>query len=358
MLRNKMRAEVTSYRLAINEAWEVLEGTLPSDTLRAMRAAESSLTKYPYGSRAARRDDDVEPDDDAADDAADDDAADDALARRGVPYDDAANASSSSAAEASSHAASRAKRSRGSSTSGRTGSGSGSVSQGSQGKGAGARGSLVAASSEKIVGPLARVSGGCGAKRRARLAHRRARRAGVDALFAVRRVNGPRVRRGASVPAARRARQVARGARLESRRREPRRRVPLHGGAAVRVSAAVQQRSEQGVRGDAAQRAVARDVRVPARGCAPSRTWCLCTRKRRAHTGGVHLVLRLSEVHRIQSELEYDAVVAAIVSHVEQQWLKLGVAGSRSSARRVRATTPRTQSRAGAGVAACGASRG
>jgi hypothetical protein len=56
--------------------------------------------------------------------------------------------------------------------------------------------------------------------------------------------------------------------------------------------------------------------------------------KRRAHTGGVHLVLRLSEVHRIQSELGYDAVVAAIVSHVEQQWLKLGVAGSRSSARR------------------------
>ena len=61
LLRNKMRAEVTSYRLAINEAWEVLEGTLPSDTLRAMRAAESSLTKYPYGSRAARRDDDAEP---------------------------------------------------------------------------------------------------------------------------------------------------------------------------------------------------------------------------------------------------------------------------------------------------------
>ena len=35
------RARVTSYRLAINEAWEVLEGTLPSDTLRAMRAAET-----------------------------------------------------------------------------------------------------------------------------------------------------------------------------------------------------------------------------------------------------------------------------------------------------------------------------
>ena len=42
--------------------------------------------------------------------------------------------------------------------------------------------------------------------------------------------------------------------------------------------------------------------------------------KRNAYTGGVHLVLRLSEVHRIQSELGYDAVVAAIVSHVEQQW--------------------------------------
>ena len=48
--------------------------------------------------------------------------------------------------------------------------------------------------------------------------------------------------------------------------------------------------------------------------------------KRNAYTGGVHLVLRLSEVHRIQSELGYDAVVAAIVSHVEQQWVKLGVA--------------------------------
>ena len=70
LLKNKMRAEVTSYRLAINEAWEVLEGTLPSDTLRAMRAAERSLTKYPYGRRAARYDDDEPDDAGAAPDAA------------------------------------------------------------------------------------------------------------------------------------------------------------------------------------------------------------------------------------------------------------------------------------------------
>jgi hypothetical protein len=46
LLKNKMRAEVTSYRLAINEAWEVLEGTLPPEQLAAMRQAEYSITGY------------------------------------------------------------------------------------------------------------------------------------------------------------------------------------------------------------------------------------------------------------------------------------------------------------------------
>lgn len=46
LLKNKMRAEVTSYRLAVNEAWEALEGTLPPEQLAAMRQAEYSITGY------------------------------------------------------------------------------------------------------------------------------------------------------------------------------------------------------------------------------------------------------------------------------------------------------------------------
>ena len=45
LLKNKMRAEVTSYRLAINEAWESLEGTVPSDQLHAMREAERDIAR-------------------------------------------------------------------------------------------------------------------------------------------------------------------------------------------------------------------------------------------------------------------------------------------------------------------------
>ena len=335
LLRNKMRAEVTSYRLAINEAWEVLEGTLPSDTLRAMRAAESSLTKYPYGSRAARRDDDAEPDDDAADDAADDDAADDALARRGVPYDDAANASSSSAAEASSHAASRAKRSRGSSTSGRTGSGSGSVSQGSQGKGAGARGSLVAASSEKIVGPLARVSGAVA--RNVGHASRTAAHAALvwtpSSLFGV--LTGREFGAELLCPprdALDRLREA-----LASNLDDENLGVASRFTEAQQCAFLLQYNNDP----SKASAAMRRSVRwretyafLPRARLRAFEDVVFVHGKRRAHTGGVHLVLRLSEVHRIQSELGYDAVVAAIVSHVEQQWLKLGVSGSRSSARR------------------------
>ena len=47
-----MRAEVTSYRLAVNEAWEALEGTLPSETLNAMREAESNVVQWGDDERA------------------------------------------------------------------------------------------------------------------------------------------------------------------------------------------------------------------------------------------------------------------------------------------------------------------
>ncbi len=326
LLRNKMRAEVTSYRLAINEAWEVLEGTLPSDTLRAMRAAESSLTKYPYGSRDARRDDDAEPEDGGADD----DAADDALARRGVPYDDAPNASSSSAAEASSHAASRANE-RGSSTSGRTGSGSGSGSV-SRGKGAGARGSLIreGRSSEKIVGPLARVSGAVA--RNVGHASRVAAHAALvwtpSSLFGV--LTGREF--GAELLCPPRdaldGLREALASNLEN--------LENQADVASRFTEAQQcafllQYNNDPAKASAAMR---RSVRwretyafLPRARLRAFEDVVFVHGKRRAHTGGVHLVLRLSEVHRIQSELGYDAVVAAIVSHVEQQWLKLGVAG-------------------------------
>ena len=52
LLKNKMRAEVTSYRLAVNEAWEALEGTLPSETLNAMREAESNVVQWGDDERA------------------------------------------------------------------------------------------------------------------------------------------------------------------------------------------------------------------------------------------------------------------------------------------------------------------
>ena len=48
-----MRAEVTSYRLAINEAWESLEGTVPSDQLHAMREAERDIRAYGRGADPA-----------------------------------------------------------------------------------------------------------------------------------------------------------------------------------------------------------------------------------------------------------------------------------------------------------------
>ena len=71
LLRNKMRLEVNSYRLAINEAWEVLEGTLPSETLTAMRAAENTLTTYGRAGTDEIRSD--ETDRDANDDRVSDD---------------------------------------------------------------------------------------------------------------------------------------------------------------------------------------------------------------------------------------------------------------------------------------------
>jgi len=43
LAKNKVRTEVSSYRLAVNEAWEVLEEALPRDVLVAMRHAEGQL---------------------------------------------------------------------------------------------------------------------------------------------------------------------------------------------------------------------------------------------------------------------------------------------------------------------------
>jgi hypothetical protein len=38
----------------------------------------------------------------------------------------------------------------------------------------------------------------------------------------------------------------------------------------------------------------------------------------------------ISQVHRISNEFGYDAVIGAIISHVEMQWVKLGIAGKSS----------------------------
>lgn len=44
LAKNKVKNEVSSYRMALNEAWEVLEETLPRDVLYAMRHAEGQLS--------------------------------------------------------------------------------------------------------------------------------------------------------------------------------------------------------------------------------------------------------------------------------------------------------------------------
>ena len=48
LLKNKMRAEVTSYRLAINEAWGGARGNPAPEQLAAMRQAEYSITGYTH----------------------------------------------------------------------------------------------------------------------------------------------------------------------------------------------------------------------------------------------------------------------------------------------------------------------
>jgi len=57
LARNKVRTEVSAYRLAVNEAWEVLEETLPRDVLVAMRHAEGQLATIARftGAKKSRR---------------------------------------------------------------------------------------------------------------------------------------------------------------------------------------------------------------------------------------------------------------------------------------------------------------
>lgn len=55
LAKNKVKNEVSSYRLAVNEAWEVLEETLPRDVLFAMREAEGQLSTIARFTGAKRR---------------------------------------------------------------------------------------------------------------------------------------------------------------------------------------------------------------------------------------------------------------------------------------------------------------
>jgi hypothetical protein len=57
LAKNKVKNEVSSYRAAVNEAWEVLEETLPRDVLYAMRHAEGQLSTIARftGARNRRR---------------------------------------------------------------------------------------------------------------------------------------------------------------------------------------------------------------------------------------------------------------------------------------------------------------
>jgi hypothetical protein len=318
LLRNKMRAEVTSYRLAINEAWEVLEGTLPSDTLRAMRAAERSLTKYPYGRRAARYDDD-EPDDAGADETLDD-----ALAHRADDDDDRASSScDGNDRGASSDVKEKKKQSIGWRDESDAAKSDHASSRSSRVRVARRAGAAVGR--RDAFGPLARVSGMVA--RNLGHASRTAAHAALvwtpSSLFGV--LTGREF--GAELPCPPRDALLKLNETLESGgdassllstfTEAQRCAFLLQYGNDPRKASAAMRRSVKWRETYAflrnAQLRFFEDV-VFVHG------------KRNAYTGGVHLVLRLSEVHRITSELGYDAVVAAIVSHVEQQWVKLGVA--------------------------------
>jgi len=333
LLRNKMRAEVNSYRLAINEAWEVLEGTLPSDTLRAMREAERSLTARRGGGSfrdEIENENEIEDDDEAdiSPDASEGDAGEDASASSTGVH----NSRAHSGGNDGKGKGRRAKRDLGDRT---------DASKKSIGGFFGKKkpppensgthfGNVGRAVAGKVgyLGPLARVSGTFATRvgHASRVAAHAALVWTPSSLFGV--LTGREFGAELCCPP------------RETLRLLRERLVSTSAGSSIDAIEAFTEAQRCAFllqyNGDPKRAAAAmqRSVRwretyafLPRSRLREFEDVVFVHGKRHAYTGGVHLVLRLSEIHRIQSELGYDAVVAAIVSHVEQQWLKLGVSG-------------------------------
>tara|TARA_B110000977_G_scaffold191450_1_gene263589 strand:+ start:8553 stop:11024 length:2472 start_codon:yes stop_codon:yes gene_type:complete len=322
LMRNKLRAEVTSYQLAINEAWEALEGTLPSDQLSEIRAAESSVytrsrSRERHGEINELRDDSMFDDDDVRSTETQSNFGDD---------DD------------ESYCLSTPRRDKGKSPIRRLNSGGCDSERRRFRTGAStseASNVHQTNSNHKGFGPIglaARFSGTVAA----RVGHVSRSVAHATLVWTPSSVFGVLTGRefGAELlcPPTESLQQLtkvlAKSSSGESAETMP------HFTEAQRCAFLLQYSG---------------DPRKAARACSKSQRWranelhnqnflnkqqlkafedvVFVHGKRSAYTGGVHLVLRLSEVHRISTEFGYDAVVAAIISHVEMQWVKLGIAG-------------------------------
>ena len=316
LLKNKMRAEVTSYRLAINEAWESLEGTVPSDQLHAMREAERDIRAYGRGG------------DPAGSGADDTEWSDPETSPTGIEPATARGSTSRSGKSSDGDDASSPRSPLRSGRDGKAASspvspppppprarrlvvgrrardrGVGGVHDGARGGGGGASSSTPTARPRMASGdggahrvfvatPSSLVGVLTGREFGAELhapppeqiaALRRALQPTTDAAFAD-------------------AHRAAFLLQHKGTRAAPRR--AMEKSAKWRANRAFLPRNEL---------RRFEDVIFTHGG-------------RNAYTGGTHLVLRLSAVWKIEQELGTTPAVAAILSHVEQQWTQLGLAG-------------------------------
>ena len=317
LLKNKMRAEVTSYRLAINEAWESLEGTVPSDQLHAMREAERDIRAYGRGADPA-----------------------------GSGADDTEWSDPETSPTGIERATARGSTSR----SGKSSDGDDSSSPRFPPR---ADGDGKAASSPRLdLATVPRARGGWSWNAgRATVTSEASTTARVEAAEAPRRrprslvrawraATGGAHRVFVATPSSLVGVLTGREFGAELHAPPPEQMIALRHALRPKTDAAFS---------DAHRAAFLlqhkRDARRAARAMEKSARWradraflprhelrrfedvIFTHGGRNAYTGGTHLVLRLSAVWKIERELGYDAVVAAILSHVEQQWTQLGLAG-------------------------------
>ena len=375
LLKNKMRAEVTSYRLAVNEAWEALEGTLPSETLNAMREAESNVVQWGDDERAEGTDAGDEEGDAGAGSNSDEDApSNDARARRvaasrraSPPRRPLARLFKPRGADPNQNLGDREPRrlDRGSKPKGgKDGASDGFPTYGrfrggnkiaKAGNTAASGSSAERGSSSRgnaILAPLARVGHFTASLSRRVLVTTLSQMYGV----LVGREFGAELHAPSPESDARLAEAIDAEARREKGTASPEGKTGIvsdpndaakggssslssfaafganrahraafslqYGGGGLRKTLAAMKKS-----------AAWRDERAREGGFLAPRDLrrfedvVFTHGGRSAHTGGTYLVLRLCAVREIEREFGYDAVIDAIVSHAEQQWRKLAVKG-------------------------------